>query len=128
MMSQISFVKQIAFIAAGGAVGAVLRFLLSSLPSRYLDSTFPYGTLLVNLLGAFLIGVLWQSAEKAVLPEELRPLLITGLLGALTTFSTFALENMRLIEDGKVEMALIYLFVSNSLGILLAWLGAALIR
>ncbi len=120
--------KQIALIAAGGAVGAILRFLLSSLPYRYLDGDFPYGTLFVNLLGAFLLGVLWQSAENAILPDDLRPLLMTGLLGALTTFSTFALENMRLMSDGKVGVALAYLFLSNSLGILLAWLGATLVR
>lgn len=120
--------KQIALIAAGGAVGAILRYLLSSLPYRYLDDTFPYGTLLVNLLGAFAIGILWRLAEQSSLPDDLRPLLITGLLGALTTFSTFALENMRLLDDGKVGLALTYLFLSNGAGILLAWFGASIVR
>ena len=120
--------KQIALIALGGAVGAILRYWLSTLPYRYLDTDFPYGTLLVNLIGAFLIGVLWQLAAREVVSAEMRLLLITGLLGALTTFSTFALENMRLFDSGKAGLALTYLFVSNGAGILLAWLGAMLVR
>lgn len=94
-------------IAVGGAFGAVLRFWLSQWVDGLARSPFPYGTLAVNLLGSFLIGLLWQWGERALLPATLRPLLVTGMLGALTTFSTFSLQNILLVEAGRLPLALL---------------------
>ena len=115
-------------IALGGAAGAVLRHLLASLPGRFVDGSFPYGTLLVNLLGSLLIGVLYELVGRGVVSAELKPLLITGLLGALTTFSTHSLDNLKLIESGTPHLALINIIISISLGLLFVYCGATLVR
>ncbi len=115
-------------VMLGGAIGAALRYWLSSLPGRFFQSDFPVGTLLVNVLGAFLIGVLWVSAENHRLHPSLAPFLITGCLGALTTFSTFSLENMLLHEAGKTHIAALYIIVSVALGLAAVFSGAALAR
>lgn len=112
----------------GGAIGAALRYWLSSLPGRYFQSDFPFGTLLVNLLGSFLIGLLWVSAEKLTPHPLLAPLLITGGLGALTTFSTFTLESVILHESGNTAIALLYVVTSVALGITAVLLGATVAR
>ena len=115
-------------IALGGATGALLRHLLASVPSRYFDSTFPFGTLLVNLLGSLLIGILYELTEQSIVSADLKPLLITGLLGALTTFSSHSLDNLNLVENGTPHLALINIIVSVSLGLLFAYCGASFIR
>lgn len=115
-------------VMLGGAIGAALRYGLSSLPSRYFQSDFPFGTLLVNVLGAFLIGVLWVSAENNQLHPTLSPLLITGCLGALTTFSTFSLDSIILHEAGKTHIAALYIAVSVVLGLAAVLGGIAVAR
>jgi fluoride exporter len=90
-------------IAAGGAVGAVSRYALSGVvQNRAAESTFPWGTMVVNVAGCLAIGFLWiLIAEKSVLSPRWQLLLATGLLGAFTTFSTFSLETVELINKGQ---------------------------
>lgn len=113
-------------IALGGATGALLRFSVSNAVYRWLGRGFPYGTLAVNLLGSFLFG-LW--IEALPLPKLLglpwRAALLTGLLGAFTTFSTFALETVFLIEQGRILRAIGNLLLSAVLGLLSVWAGLA---
>jgi CrcB protein len=118
-------------IAFGGACGALLRFAVSSAVYRWLGRSFPYGTLAVNLIGSFLFG-LWVEALPLDpwLGLPWRPLLLTGALGAFTTFSTLALETLLLIEQGRGYVALANLLFSLSLGVLSAlaglWVGREL--
>lgn len=105
-----------------GGVGAVARFLLDGGVARRLGRAFPYGTLAVNLSGAFLLGVLVGAALSA---DALR-LVGTGLIGAYTTFSTWALESHRLGEDGELRLGALNFAVSLLLGVALAWLGREL--
>ena len=119
---------KLAAVMLGGAFGAAARFWLSALPHRYFKGDFPVGTLLVNVIGCLLIGVLFVSAEKQLLPTALQPLLITGFLGALTTFSTFSLDQLILIEKGRVGVAIAYLVLSIALGLASVFAGAALAR
>lgn len=105
-------------IAVGGLTGALLRFSVANAVYRWLGRGFPYGTLAVNLLGAFLLGLFVET-----LTGPWRPLILTGFLGAFTTFSTFALETFYLIEQGRLLRALINLIGSILLGILAAWGG-----
>ncbi len=111
-------------IALGGATGALLRFSVSNAVYRWLGRGFPYGTLAVNLIGSFLFG-LW--IEALPLPKLLglpwRAALLTGLLGAFTTFSTFALETVFLIEQGRPWRAFGNVMLSAALGLLSAWAG-----
>ena len=86
-------------VGAGGFVGAVSRFLLSTAIQRLTGAAFPWGTLGVNVLGSFLIGFLFLYFEQTISPTQ-KALLITGFLGALTTFSTFSLETVLMLQNG----------------------------
>lgn len=110
-------------VALGGAIGSVGRYLTSLTVERYSRSDFPYETLTVNLIGCLLIGLLWGYFEKTPITNEFRLFLFAGLLGGFTTFSTFARENIQLFKAGEYLHSIIYLLVSNVLGLLLVALG-----
>lgn len=93
-------------IAAGGAAGALLRYGLTNLIALLLGRNFPWGTLLVNVLGSFFVGLLYVwMIERAPVSDVLRLGLVTGLLGALTTFSTFSLDTLGMFHDGRFGAA-----------------------
>lgn len=116
-------------IALGGAIGACSRYGLSMWINKQIDGTFPWATLSVNLIGGFLIGALyWLLQEKVIAVEWLKPLLITGFLGGLTTFSTFSLEAVQLIQQGLLLQAVMYMLVSVVLCVLACWLAMALLK
>jgi CrcB protein len=93
-------------IAAGGAAGALLRYGLTNLVDGFLGRNFPWGILLVNVFGSLAIGLLYVwMVERAPVSDVLRLGLITGLLGALTTFSTFSLDTLGLLHDGRYAAA-----------------------
>ena len=109
-------------IAALGGAGAIGRFLLDGAVAARAGRAFPWGTLAVNLSGAFVLGLLTGAALSG---DALR-LLGTGLIGAYTTFSTWALESHRAAEDGRSRSALLNVGVSLVLGLLAAWAGREL--
>jgi len=86
-------------VGTGGFVGAILRFLISGWVQRFSPTLFPVGTLSVNILGSFIIGFLALYFESVVAPQQ-KALVITGMLGALTTFSTFSLETVTMLQAG----------------------------
>ncbi len=88
------------YIGAGGFLGAISRFLLAGFVQKSFATFFPVGTLFVNVLGSFIIGFMAMYFENTVQPEY-KALVITGFLGALTTFSTFSLENTNMLFDGE---------------------------
>jgi len=104
-----------------GAVGAIARFLLDGVVSARADSSFPWGTLVVNLTGAFALGFVTGK-----LSGDAQLLVGTGLLGGYTTFSTWMFESHRLGEDGELRASVVNLLVSLILGILAVWLGRTL--
>jgi fluoride exporter len=111
-------------IAIGGAAGAVLRYAVDDVVSRVTGGAFPFGTLLINVTGSFVLGALFTLAvERSLLPPEVRPALMIGVLGAYTTFSTWMLESWRLIEDGAYLYALVNIGGSVALGMVALWLG-----
>ncbi|AOS97973.1 Putative fluoride ion transporter CrcB [Microbulbifer aggregans] len=100
-------------IAVGGAIGALVRHLVSVWSYPVFEGRFPLGTLIVNVLGSFLIGVVYVAIiERGMLSPEWRLLLMTGLFGALTTFSTFSLETLLLWHNDQPLMALAYILIS----------------
>ncbi len=112
-------------LLAGGALGTVLRYIVSGLTYRVFVGVFPWGTLVVNLIGSFLIGCLWGLFEiKAVSPHT-RAFVFMGLLGGFTTFSTYTLETLNLLREGEAKLALINIAASNVLGLALVIAGFA---
>jgi CrcB protein len=117
------------FIAVGGAAGAVSRYLVDVLVAERTGGAFPFGTLLINASGSFLLGVLFALAiERAVLPAGIRGPFLIGFLGAFTTFSTLMLESWRLVEDGAPALALVNVAGSSAIGLVAVVGGLALGR
>jgi CrcB protein len=113
-------------IAAGGAAGAVCRWLLSEFVQNRTGAGFAWGTWTVNLLGCFLIGVAFHLVPLAFVPNAAKFLVITGFLGAFTTFSTFSLETLDFLRDGAYATAGLYIMSSNVLGVGICAAGWAL--
>lgn len=117
------------WIGTAGFVGAVARYHVDGLFDRHSRSDFPWGVLVVNVSGCFVLGVLVTLfARRFVVSEDLRLALTVGLLGAYTTFSTFAYQVLRLAEDGRAGVAAAYVATSVVAGVGAAWLGTALAR
>ena len=108
-----------AWIALGGAIGALARFGVTSVALRWGGATFPWGTLAVNLLGSFLAGFLWAILADTVGRQRINAVFMIGVLGAFTTFSTYSLESIRLFHEGETTLALINV-LANNVGALLA--------
>ncbi len=120
---------QLIYIAIGGALGAVLRFTISNGVYAWLGRGFPWGTLVVNVFGSLLMGLLYVFfVERLSVSVEMRSLILVGLLGAFTTFSTFSIETLNLIESGDLIPAGINMFVSVFCCVTACWLGLMLGR
>ena len=112
---------QILAVAAGGAVGSVLRYFISRLP---FTSAFPWPTILVNVLGSFLLGFfLTVAGMQVVISQETRAFVAVGLLGGFTTFSTFSHQTIELWQADRFAFAGLNVLLNVSLGLLAAWLG-----
>ena len=115
---------KILFVMLGGSLGALSRYGVSLLAASFLGSRFPWGTLIVNLSGCFLIGLSFSLAERSsFMNPSMRLFFVTGYLGALTTFSTFALETVNTIRMGSILAAFPNFLLNNVLGVGLVFLG-----
>ena len=112
------------FIALAGLVGTLIRYWVSGFVARQYGETFPWGTLVVNLIGSFLAGSIYYLAEERFLiSPTLRTVILIGLLGGLTTFSSYGLQTFTLLRDGEIGLATLNIAISNVLGLLLVWIG-----
>jgi CrcB protein len=117
-------VERLLLIAVGGAFGTVIRYLVGGLALQWLGAGFPYGTLIVNMTGAFLIGLVQAlAADTALVPESTRLFLATGMLGGLTTYSAFSYETAHLLELQAWHLAAINVVVTTVLCLVLCFLG-----
>jgi CrcB protein len=116
-------------VGAGGAVGSVLRYTLTNAVVRAVGTAFPYGTVLVNVIGSFVIGIMyvWLMERMGARPE-LRAFLIVGVLGGFTTFSSFSLETVTLLMQESYTKAVANVVVSVLLCVGCTWLGIQLAR
>lgn len=120
--------QQLLAVMAGGLIGATLRFFVAMLATQFGGEGFPWGTLTVNLMGSFMIGFLWAWLAEFNLDPAWRAFIFVGLLGSFTTFSSFTLDGLKLLELNKVGLALLYIGGSNLLGLLLVYLGVVVGR
>ena len=112
-------------IALGGASGSLLRYLLGGAVQRTSPTGFPIGTMVVNISGCFLIGILVRQFMNMQLSYDLRALLIVGFCGGFTTFSTFSAETFTLIEGGEYGRAGVYVLLSVTLCLIATFVGVA---
>ena len=116
--------KTILYIAFGGAIGSVLRFLTSIFVAKFWQNHFPLATFLTNIVGCFLIGIFIGYLDKNNLTDSnLKWFLITGFCGGFTTFSTFGLENFNLFQSNNSFLAFAYIASSIIAGLFAVWLG-----
>ncbi|MCK5780883.1 MAG: fluoride efflux transporter CrcB [Psychrilyobacter sp.] len=112
------------FIGIGGALGAVSRYLIDFFITNNYPGELPLGTLAVNLVGCLIIGIVFVIFYHDIIHTRFNPFIITGFLGALTTFSSYAYATLLLIEKGNFLLAGINLLANNLFGVLFAFLGA----
>lgn len=119
----------ILYIALGSAFGGVARYVIGGWVQRATDTPFPTGTLVVNVTGSLLLGVLARTVLVAPgMSPEMRALLTIGFCGGYTTFSTFSLETVQLLEKGQLGRAALYALASVVLSLFALWLGYILAR
>lgn len=117
------------YIALAGLVGTLSRYWLAGFVARQYGEDFPWGTLIVNLIGSFLAGALYQLAEeRLVISPALRPVILIGLIGGFTTFSSYGLQTFTLLRDGQIGLATLNIALSNVLGLLMVWAGYVVIK
>ena len=117
------------FVGLGGFIGTLFRYWLSGLIARRYGETFPLGTLVVNAIGCFVIGFLfYYFYDRSLTTPTARTVVLIGLIGGFTTFSSYGLQTFTLLRDGEVFLALVNILASNVLGLTLVWLGYVLAK
>jgi CrcB protein len=121
---------KILLVMAGGSLGALSRYGVSLLAAKLFGTRFPYGTLMVNLLGCFLIGLAFALGDRGlgIMNPSMRLFFMTGYLGALTTFSTFGLETVIALREGRYLVSAANILANNVIGSLLVFFGLVLGR
>lgn len=114
-------------IGVAGLVGTLLRYWVSGYVARQHGETFPWGTIAVNLIGCLVTGtVFFLTEERSLLSPTVRSVILIGLLGGFTTFSSYGLQTFTLLRDGEYSLAMLNVVVSNILGVFMVWLGYVL--
>ena len=121
--------QRIILIGFAGLVGTLFRYWLSGWTARRFGETFPSGTLIVNLVGCFLAGLLFYLMfDRYLVNQTIRTVILIGLLGGFTTFSSFGLQTFTLLREGEMGLALLNIAASNVGGLLMVWFGYSLAK
>jgi fluoride exporter len=115
-------------IGVGGAIGTLLRYVVTKLDFRFSSGIFPIGTFVVNVSGSLIIGFLWGMFERMDISSTVRTFILIGILGGYTTFSTFSLESFNLLRDGEFKIALINVIATNLIAVVFVYLGFSAAR
>ncbi|MCK5078930.1 MAG: fluoride efflux transporter CrcB [Bacteroidales bacterium] len=114
---------KIILLLAGGGIGTVARYVVSDYTHKYYLGSFPLGTLAVNIIGSFIIGILWGMFDMQNLSHGLRAFLFIGILGGFTTFSSYAIESYNMFRDGDTKLAMLNIMANNVLSIGMVIIG-----
>jgi len=114
---------KIILLLAGGGIGTVARYIVSDYTHKYYLGNFPLGTLAVNMLGSFIIGILWGIFDSENMSHGMRVFLFIGILGGFTTFSSYALDSYNMFKDGEMKLALLNVMANNVLSIGMVLIG-----
>jgi CrcB protein len=121
--------RNLLLVGLGGLIGSVARYLVAVLFAGQFSSSFPFATLTVNIVGCFLIGILFALSDRGnILSPEWRVLLSTGFCGGFTTFSTFSYESIKLMQDGEFLYLGLNVVLSVAFGFAATYLGILLVR
>ena len=121
--------KTIFYIALGGGLGSVLRYLTTVVMNKYVQTAFPYATFVTNIIGCLLIGLFFGYLEKQnAVSQDLKLFLITGFCGGYTTFSAFSNENVQLLQSNQMVIAFLYISLSVFLGLMATWAGLTIAK
>lgn len=121
--------KSLILVGIGGAIGSILRYTTVNSINRIFNATFPLGTFIVNLIGCLIIGIIIAAAEKEqLINNEIKLLLVAGFCGGFTTFSSFSLENIQLLNLSNFSALALNIFGSVLLGVFGVWLGLNIIK
>lgn len=120
--------KLVLLVGIGSFMGGMFRYILSLFIHSKIGTTFPIGTLSVNILGSLLIGIVFGLSERSNLSVEWRLFLATGILGGFTTFSSFSNESLGLIREGQFLLAGSYIFGSVILGLAATFMGISIVK
>ncbi len=115
--------KHLLYIAVGGSLGAVARYVISKNIQSLFNVIFPFGTLFVNATGSFVIGFLFDLFENTIVSNDMKSFLTIGFLGAYTTFSTYSLETVNFIKDNEFKISVLNILSSNIICILMVLAG-----
>ncbi len=118
----------ILLVAVGGAIGATARYLIGGWIQGWVGSSFPWGTLVINVSGSLIIGLVLGLVDRGALSSQARLLLAVGVLGGYTTFSTFSYEGLQMVQSGDYGSLLVYEATHLGLGLLAANLGLIMAR
>jgi CrcB protein len=119
---------KLALIGLGGLLGTLSRYWLSQAVDGRIQTSFPYGTMIVNFAGCFAAGFLFQYLDQAIISPDMRLAIFTGFLGGFTTFSAYALQTFVLTQGGLLSMAAVNVIASNVLCLAMVWAGAGASR
>ena len=120
---------QIIVIGLGGFIGAVLRYVISGYSYRLLGSNFPWGTLIVNILGSFILGAfLFLAEERIIISPQMRNFIAIGIMGSLTTFSTFSYETYIFLQESLYRQAFYNIILNCFTTIFSVWMGISLVK
>ena len=121
--------SKIFLIGLAGFIGTLSRYWMAGVVAKRYGETFPMGTLVVNLIGCFFVGLLFYLFEERFLVNQtMRTVIFVGFLGGFTTFSSFGLQTFTLLQDGEFGLAVLNLTASNVVGLCLVWAGYTLAR
>lgn len=120
--------KMILLVGLGSFIGGIGRYLLTLLVQNRFLSTFPLGTMVVNIIGCFLIGIVYGISDRGSLPAEWRIFLATGILGGFTTFSSFSNDTVSMLRDAQYLPAFSYIAISVLIGLAATFSGISLIK